>query len=61
LPVSAPTLDALLLTTVQLLVFHCVIGPSLSFAWRSGRTLLLPGFAHAFIDAYRNVAVGLVS
>jgi membrane protease YdiL (CAAX protease family) len=43
----------------QLLVFHCAIGPFLSFAWRSGGTLLLPALAHALIDSYRNVALGL--
>ncbi|CAN5511925.1 hypothetical protein BH20VER3_BH20VER3_22430 [soil metagenome] len=37
------------------LTVHTLVGVPLSFAWRTGGTLVLPAFAHTLIDAYRNV------
>jgi membrane protease YdiL (CAAX protease family) len=52
---SSGTLAGLGWTALQLIVVHTLVGVPLSFAWRTGGTLVLPAAAHALIDAYRNV------
>ena len=44
----------LLATTISLLAVHISIGVLLSWAWRRSGNLLVPGIAHALIDAVRN-------
>ena len=36
------------------LAIHLVIGPPLSYAARRSRNLMVPGFTHALISAFRN-------
>ncbi len=52
-----PTKNVLELTAVIpiILTVHTLVGVPLSFAWRTGGTLVMPAIAHALIDAYRNV------
>jgi membrane protease YdiL (CAAX protease family) len=58
---NAPAGDqSLFIEGFYLVAFHCAIGVLLSFAWRSGGTLLLPALAHALIDSYRNAVLGFL-
>jgi membrane protease YdiL (CAAX protease family) len=41
-------------TVLSVLLVHCSIGVALSFAWRRTGNLLVPGAAHAIIDAVRD-------
>jgi membrane protease YdiL (CAAX protease family) len=45
----------------QLLLIHVPIGTLLSWSWRRNGNLLVPGIAHALIDAARNVFAGIPS
>jgi membrane protease YdiL (CAAX protease family) len=39
---------------ILLILIHSLIGVPLSFYWRKSGNLAVPGFTHAFIDAFRN-------
>jgi membrane protease YdiL (CAAX protease family) len=41
-------------TAASLLVIHILVGVPLSLYWRKSGNLLVPGFAHALVDAIRN-------
>ncbi|GGS10061.1 hypothetical protein GCM10010269_56470 [Streptomyces humidus] len=43
----------------SLLIWHCLVGVPLSFAWRRSGNLSGPAFAHSAIDAVRNGLIGL--
>jgi membrane protease YdiL (CAAX protease family) len=43
-----------LATAGLLLLIHIPVGVCLSLGWRKSGNLLVPGIAHAFIDAVRN-------
>jgi hypothetical protein len=60
LPNNPPSDQSLFIEGFYSVAFHCAIGVPLSFAWRSGGTLLLPALAHAFIDSYRNAVLGFL-
>ena len=48
----------LLLVSVSLVVVHVIVGLGMSWSFRWSRTLLVPAFAHALIDAVRNALLG---
>ena len=48
---SAPLMNLVL----PLVIVHCLIGVPLSIYWRRSGNLVVPGAAHAFLDAARNM------
>ena len=48
---------SLLLRAQSLAIAHMITGIPLSIYWRRSGNLLVPGVAHAFIDAVRNALV----
>jgi len=55
--VPTPNLRALLGTAFSVAAVHMTVGVPLSICWRRGGTLVMPAFAHALIDAYRNAVM----
>jgi membrane protease YdiL (CAAX protease family) len=45
---------ATVVTALVLVIFHCILGVPLSFAWRRSGNLAVPAAVHAFVDAFRN-------
>lgn len=54
LPVTKGNLHDLFTASLILPINHTVVGFFISLYWRKSGNLLVPGFAHAFIDAIRN-------
>jgi membrane protease YdiL (CAAX protease family) len=60
LPIVSWQETGLLMTVVQLVIAHTVVGVFLSMSWRIGGNLLVPAAAHALIDGIRN-GLGLMT
>jgi membrane protease YdiL (CAAX protease family) len=59
LPIATPGTP--LATAGQLLLLHVPVGFFLSLSWRRSGNLLVPGTAHAFMDAVRNAVLATIT